>query len=434
LAAKLEFAGGHEAKEALRQLSQAQIDLEMQSTDTMEQRIGRVLHGLGFPTDSLDRLTDTFSGGWQMRIAMAKLLLREPDVLLLDEPTNHLDTRAVKWLQGYIAEYPGAVFVISHEPKFLDEICYTIVELDGGKLVEYTGNYSQYQRQKEENEKATASAYERQQKEIERAQGFIDRFGAKASKASAAKSREKAIERMDKIEAPRANNRGISLQFPEAPQSAAEPMRLRDVSKTYGDKQVLKNIDFRLKRGDRLALLGPNGAGKSTLLKILAGEETPDEGEREEGRNLVIGYFAQHQAEALDPKRSVLDETLAGLIQRPEPLARNLLGRLLIRGEAVYKPIGVLSGGERSRVALAKFLLRPANLLLLDEPTNHLDAGSREVLIEALKGFKGTIVLASHDTPFVRAVATESYTLDDGVLSEVRTPMNPVGGSKKGKK
>ncbi len=434
LAARLEFAGGHEAKEALRQLSQAQIDLEMQSTDTMEQRIGRVLHGLGFPTDSLDRLTDTFSGGWQMRIAMAKLLLREPDVLLLDEPTNHLDTRAVKWLQGYIAEYPGAVFVISHEPKFLDEICYTIVELEGGKLHEYTGNYSQYKRQKEENEKATASAYERQQKEIERAQGFIDRFGAKASKASAAKSREKAIERMDKIEAPRANTRGISLQFPEAPQSAAEPMRLKDVCKTYGDKEVLQTINLRLKRGDRLALMGPNGAGKSTLLKILAGEETLDTGEREEGRNLVIGYFAQHQAEALDPKRSVLDETLAGLIQRPEPLARNLLGRLLIRGEAVYKPIGVLSGGERSRVALAKFLLRPANLLLLDEPTNHLDAGSREVLIEALKGFKGTIVLASHDTPFVRAVATESYTLDDGVLSEVRAPMNPVGGAKKNKK
>jgi ATP-binding cassette subfamily F protein 3 len=435
LAAKLEFAGGHEAKEALRQLSQAQIDLEMQGTDTMEQRIGRVLHGLGFPTDSLDRLTDTFSGGWQMRIAMAKLLLREPDVLLLDEPTNHLDVRAVKWLQGYIAEYPGAVFVISHEPKFLDEICYTIVELEDAKLTEYTGNYSQYKHQKEENAKAMSSAYDRQQKEIERAQGFIDRFGAKASKASAAKSREKAIERMDKIEAPKANVRGISLQFPEAPQSAAEPLRLRGVNKSYGEKHVLKDVDMRLKRGDRLALIGPNGAGKSTLLKILAGAETADTGEREEGRNMVIGYFAQHQAEALDPKRSVLDETLHDLPQRPEPLARNLLGRLLIRGEAVYKPIEVLSGGERSRVALAKFLLRPANVLLLDEPTNHLDAMSRATLIEALKNFKGTIVLSSHDTPFVREVATESYTISEGVLSEVRTALTPPGGGGgKGKK
>ncbi len=436
LAAKLEFAGGHEQKEALRQLSQAQIDLEMQGTDTMQQRIGRVLHGLGFPDDAMDRLTDTFSGGWQMRIAMAKLLLREPDVLLLDEPTNHLDVKAVKWLQGYISEYPGAVFVISHEPKFLDEICYTIVELENGKMHEYTGNYSQYENQKEENAKAQSSAYDRQQKEIERAQGFIDRFGAKASKASAAKSREKAIERMDKIEAPRANVRGISLQFPEAPQSSAEPIRLRDVSKAYGEKQVLKKIDMRLKRGDRLALMGPNGAGKSTLLKILANAEQLDgdkNGEREEGRGVVIGYFAQHQAEALDPERSVLDETLFDLPQRPEPLARNLLGRLLIRGDAVYKPIGVLSGGERSRVALAKFLLRPANVLLLDEPTNHLDAGSRAVLIEALKGFKGTIVLASHDTPFVREVATESYTLDDGVLSENRTALATPGGAK-GKK
>ncbi len=434
LAAKLEFAGGHDQKEALRQLSQAQIDLEMQGTDTMEQRIGRVLHGLGFPNEALDRLTDTFSGGWQMRIAMAKLLLREPDVLLLDEPTNHLDAKAVKWLQGYISEYPGAVFVISHEPKFLDEVCYTIVELEGGKLSEYTGNFSQYEHQKEENAKAQSSAYDRQQKEIERAQGFIDRFGAKASKASAAKSREKAIERMDKVEAPKANVRGISLQFPEAPQSSAEPIRLREVSKSYGEKQVLKEINMRLKRGDRLALMGPNGAGKSTLLKILAGQETEDSGEREDGRGVVIGYFAQHQAEALEPNRSVLDETLHDLIQRPEPLARNLLGRLLIRGDAVYKPISVLSGGERSRVALAKFLLRPANLLLLDEPTNHLDASSREVLIEALKGFKGTIVLASHDTPFVRAVATESYTLDDGVLSEVRTALVTPGGGKSGKK
>lgn len=433
LAAKLETARDHEAREALRQLSQAQIDLEMQGTDTMEARIGRVLHGLGFPQDALDRLTDTFSGGWQMRIAMAKLLLREPDVLLLDEPTNHLDARAIKWLQGYIAEYPGAVFVISHEPKFLDEVCYTMVELENGKLVEYTGNYTQYKNQKEENEKATAAAYDRQQKEIERAQEFINRFGAKASKASAAKSREKAIERMDKIEAPKVNVRGISLQFPEAPQSAQEPLRLKDVSKTYGEKEVLKSINLRLKRGDRLALMGPNGAGKSTLLKILAGSEAPDLGEREEGRNMVVGYFAQHQAEALEPERSVLDETLAGLDARPEPLARNLLGRLLIRGEAVYKPIRVLSGGERSRVALAKFLLRPANLLLLDEPTNHLDASSREVLIEALKGFKGTIVLASHDTPFVRAVATESYTLDDGVLSEVRSSLAPAGGGKKKK-
>jgi ATP-binding cassette, subfamily F, member 3 len=429
LAERLESAREHEAKEALRQLAQAQTDLEMQQTQTMEARIGKVLHGLGFPPGSLDRLTDTFSGGWQMRIAMAKLLLREPDLLMLDEPTNHLDAKAIRWLMGYIATYPGAVFTISHEPDFLDATCEKIVELDEGKLTEYAGNYSDYKEQKQKNQEAHAAAYERQQKEIERAQEFITRFGAKASKASAAKSREKAIDRMEKIEAPKSAPKAINFQFPEAVQSSQEPLRLKAVSKTYGEKVVLLDVNMKLKRGDRIALLGPNGAGKSTLLRMLSGTENPDTGEREEGRNLVVGYFAQHQAEALDPMRTVLDETLDGLASRPEPLARNLLGRLLIRGEAVYKPIKVLSGGERSRVALAKFLLRPANLLLLDEPTNHLDVTSREVLIEALKTFKGTLVVASHDQPFVQAVATESYTLEDGVLSELRASLN--AGKKK---
>jgi ATP-binding cassette subfamily F protein 3 len=431
LSEKLEAVAGHDQKEALRQLAQAQTELEMQSVHTIEQRIGRVLHGLGFPPGTMERLTDTFSGGWQMRIAMAKLLLREPDLLLLDEPTNHLDTKAIKWLQGYIDEYPGAVFVISHDSKFLDAICTGIVEIDEHKLVEYAGNYTKYQQQKADNEAAHAAAYERQQKEIERAQQFIDRFGAKASKASAAKSREKAIERMDKIEAPRANVRGIHLEFPVAPQSAQEVIRLRDVSQQYDDKVVLLDVNLRLKRGDRVALMGPNGSGKSTLLRLLAGTEQPRSGTVEVGRGVVIGYFAQHQAEAMDPQRSVLDETLAGLETRPETMARGLLGRMLIRGEGVFKPIGVLSGGERSRVALAKFLLRPANFLLLDEPTNHLDVDSRAVLIEALKKFTGTIVVASHDKPFVEAIATEAFTLDEGVLGETRIAVAPPQKSRK---
>ncbi len=420
LSEKLADSDGHEQKAALRELSDAQTELEMQQTDTMEARIGRVLHGLNFPADSLDRLTDTFSGGWQMRIAMAKLLLREPDLLLLDEPTNHLDARAIKWLQFYISDYHGAVVIISHDSNFLNKVCDRIVELENGKLVTYTGNFANFQRVKHENLESVAAAYERQQKEIERAQGFIDRFGAKASKASAAKSREKAIERMDKIEAPEGKKRGIAFQFPEAPQSSQEPVRLRDVSQIYGEKVVLLGVNLKLHRGDRLALMGPNGSGKSTLLRLLAGLEAPTEGMREEGRNLSIGYFAQHQAEALDPDRSVLDEALADLPGRPEPMARGLLGRLLIRGEEVYKPIRVLSGGERSRVALAKFLLRPANVLLLDEPTNHLDAPSRAVLQEALKGYKGTLVVASHDQEFVKAVANDAFSLDEGVLSETR--------------
>ena len=433
LAEKLETARDHEARNALRQLSQAQTDLEMQSTETMEARIGKVLNGLGFPQDALDRLTDTFSGGWQMRIAMAKLLLRQPDLLLLDEPTNHLDAKTVEWLMGYIATYPGSVFTISHEPEFLDATCEKIVELDEGKLEQYAGNYSDYVEQKQKNYDNQLAAYERQQKEIERQQEFITRFGAKASKAKAAKSKEKAVERMEKVEAPKGPGRKIYLEFPDAKQSSQEPMRLKDVTKSYGEKEVLKDVSFKLKRGDRLALLGPNGAGKSTLLRIIAGVEKPTSGEREEGRNLEIGYFAQHQAEALDESRSVLDETLDGLESRPEPMARSLLGRLLIRGDAVYKPVKVLSGGERTRVALAKFLLRPANLLLLDEPTNHMDVNSREVLMEALKGFKGTLVVASHDEPFVNAIATEGFRIEGGELSETRIDLADPEGKKKKK-
>jgi ATP-binding cassette subfamily F protein 3 len=430
LSEKLEAVAGHEQKEALRQLAQAQTDLEMQQVHTMESRIGRVLNGLGFPPGSLDRLTDTFSGGWQMRIAMAKLLLREPDLLMLDEPTNHLDAKAIRWLQGYIDEYPGAVFVISHDSGFLDKICDRIVELDEHKLVDYTGNYSNFVRVKQQNIEAQAAAYERQQKEIERQQEFINRFGAKATKASQVKSREKQLDKIEKIEAPKAAQRPIFLEFPAAPKSAQDVIRLKGVSQSYGDKVVLLDLNLKLKRGDRIALLGPNGAGKSTLLRILAGVEAPKEGEIEIGRNVVTGYFAQHQAEALDPMRSVLDETLDGLESRPEPIARNLLGRMLIRGEAIYKPIKVLSGGERSRVALAKFLLRPANFLLLDEPTNHLDATSREVLMEALKKFDGTVVMASHDRPFIEAVAQEAFTLEDGVLGETRVDITAKPGKK----
>ena len=434
LAAQVGESNGHAQREALRELATAQTELEMQETHTMEARIGRVLHGLGFADNALDRKTDEFSGGWQMRIAMAKLLLRQPDLLLLDEPTNHLDSAALKWLEGYLDEYPGAVFLISHDPKFLNKVVDHIVELEDGKLHSYTGNFANYQRVKEERRLQQIAAYERQQRELERQQVFIDRFGAKNTKATQVKSREKQLEKIEKIEAPKAPRRNIAFQFPEAPRSAQDALRLRGVSKTYGDHVVLLDINLKLSRGHRVALLGPNGSGKSTLLRILAGLESPSEGTREEGRSVLIGYFAQHQAEALDRSRTVLQEVLHGLERQPEGVARGLLGRLLLRGEDVYKPVGVLSGGERSRVALAKFLMRPANVLLLDEPTNHLDPASREVLQEALTTFEGTIVVASHDRPFVNAVAQEAYTLEDGVLIEQREPLVPVGKGGKKKK
>jgi ATP-binding cassette subfamily F protein 3 len=430
LAGQLETAEGFDQREALRQLSSAQTELEMQETHTMQARIGRVLHGLGFGDDALDRLTDTFSGGWQMRIAMAKLLLREPDLLLLDEPTNHLDKAAAKWLEDYLETYPGAVFLISHDPKFLNKVVDKIVELEDGELHSHSGNFSYYLRVKEERRAAQQAAYERQQRELDRQQEFINRFGAKNTKASQVKSREKQLEKMEKIEAPKGPPRAISLEFPEAVKSAAEVLRLREVSKVYGDNVVLMDVSMKLNRGDRIALLGPNGAGKSTLLRILAGVEEPTEGTREEGRNVVIGYFAQHQAEALDLNRTVLQEVLHGLELQPETVARGILGRLNVSGEQVYKTIGVLSGGERSRVALAKFLMRPANVLLLDEPTNHLDPASREVLQKALENFEGTVVVVSHDLPFISEVATEAYRLEDGLLIEQR---EPIGNPKKGK-
>jgi ATP-binding cassette subfamily F protein 3 len=423
-------AEGHEQNAMLRQLAQAQSDLELQQAHTLDARIGRVLHGLGFKPNALDRLTDEFSGGWQMRIAMAKLLLREPDLLLLDEPTNHLDEAARKWLQNYLNDYPGAVFVISHEPQFLNKVVDRIVELDEHQLHIYPGNYHQYVKIKEERRLAQQAAHERQQRELERQQVFIDRFGAKASKATAVKSREKQLEKIEQIEAPKTAPRSINFQFPNAPKSAQDVLRLRNVSKSYGAELVLLEISFKINRGQRLALLGPNGAGKSTLLRLMAGTEAPSQGTIETGRNVITGYFAQHQAEALEASRTVLQEVLHGLELQPEGMARNLLGRLNIRGEAVFKPVGVLSGGERSRVALAKFLLRPANFLLLDEPTNHLDTASRQVLIEALSSFDGTVVLVSHDRPFINAVAAEAYLLQDGMLEEERLVLAAKGKKK----
>ena len=426
-------------REALRQLSKAQTELDMQEAHTVEARIGRVLSGLGFGNDAMDRLTDEFSGGWQMRIAMAKILLREPDLLLLDEPTNHLDSAAITWLLKYLEDYHGAVLVISHDPKFLNKVVDRIIEVDEGQLNDYAGNYYQYQRTKADNIERQQAAYDRQQRELERQQEFINRFGAKATKASQVKSREKMLDKIEKVEAPIANKREMIFKFPEAPKSALDVLRVKDVNKTYDGLKVLQDINLKVKRGDRIALLGPNGAGKSTLLRILAGVEAPDEGGlREEGRNVLIGYFAQHQAEALDLNRSALEEVLYGLETEPEREARGLLGRLMIRGDEVHKPVRVLSGGERSRVALAKFLMQPANTLLLDEPTNHLDPGSREVLQEAVANFEGTVVTVSHDLPFISAVATEAFRLEDGRLLEERESLNENAGrngqGKKGKK
>ena len=411
-------------KADLAELSKAADDLQRLEAHTVEARIGRVLSGLGFELNAIDRLTDTYSGGWQMRIAMAKLLLQEPDYLLLDEPTNHLDITAKCWLMyEYLPNYPGTVVVISHEPEFLNTVCEEIWEVDEQKVTEYKGNYDDYIRQKDEAYERDLKAWEAQQKELADWREFISRWKGNKSKAGMVESREKQIAKLVILPKPKPRPRSIYLEFPEAERASIEPIIINNVTKKYGDKVIWDNVSLTVVRGDKVALVGPNGVGKSTLLKMIVGNEKVTSGEIIVNSKSIIGYFAQHQAEALSPHLTVFEETMAGIDPQLMPLARNLLARLQFRGEdAPFKKVGVLSGGERSRVALAKFLLRPANVYLLDEPSNHLDPASREVLQDALVKFDGTILMASHDRTLIDAVATGEYEVENGKLILVRDP------------
>lgn len=415
---------GEASRNALAELSKATDDLQRLETHTIDARIGRVLSGLGFELDATDRLTDTYSGGWQMRIAMAKLLLQEPDYLFLDEPTNHLDTSARFWLMyDYIPSYPGTVVIISHEPDFLNQTVTRVLEVEDSQVKDYTGDYDDYQRQKQEEYDRQLKAYEAQQKELEKTREFIAQFKGNKSKAGVVESREKMLDKREMLERPKAKPRSIYLDFPEPPRASIEPVVITGVTKKYGDKTVLDNVSLTLVRGDRVALTGPNGAGKSTLLKLVAGAERPTSGIVDVNPKTLVGYFAQHQAEALVHERTVMEETLHGLDHKIEELARGLLARLQFKGDdAVFKKVGVLSGGERSRVALAKFLLRPANLYLLDEPTNHLDPMARQVLEEALARFDGTILMASHDESLIETAATGVFEVENGKLVMVKDP------------
>jgi ATP-binding cassette subfamily F protein 3 len=417
------MAEGDASKADLAALSQAADDLHRLEAHTLDARIGRVLSGLGFELDATERLTDTYSGGWQMRIAMAKLLLQEPDYLLLDEPTNHLDTAAKYWLMyDYIPNYPGTVVAISHDIEFLNIICDRIWEVRDTQVFEYTGNYDDYERMKQEAFEREMQAWESQQKELAEWREFIQRWRGNKSKAGMVEDREKKIEKMTIVSKPKERPRSMYLQLPEPPRSPAEPVLIKNVSKQYGDKVIWDDVSLEIIKGDKIALVGPNGIGKSTMLKMIAGTETPTSGTIEINPRTVLGYFAQHQAEALVPSRTIMEETLYGLNHQQEEMARNLLARLLFKGDEVFKSVGVLSGGERSRVALAKFLLRPANFYLLDEPTNHLDPVSRVVLQDALAQFEGTILMASHDERLIDAVATGIYEVENGKLVMVKDP------------
>ena len=380
---------------------------------TAEAQIGKVLSGLGFKESDRPRPVESFSGGWQMRVMLAKLLLLSPDLLLLDEPTNHLDLAAIEWLEDYLADYPGTVILISHDRRFLDRIVTRISELEQGKITDYPGSYSAFLDQKKERLAAQQAAYDRQQRELAKQSAFIEKFRASATRSTQAKSREKQLDKIERLEAPK-TLATVHFRFPPAPPSGTQVLRAVALQKAYGEQMVLKDIDFKLERGQRLAIIGPNGCGKSTLMRLLALQETPDDGEIVMGYNVKPAYYSQHQADHLDESQSVLEEAYRSVEGWTLERTRSLLARFLFRGEDVHKPVSKLSGGERARLCLAKMLMQPANLLLLDEPTNHLDLGSKEVLAEALSEFAGSVILISHDRFLLDQVATHVMTIEEG--------------------
>ncbi|PYX16851.1 MAG: ABC transporter ATP-binding protein [Acidobacteria bacterium] len=391
------------------------VEHEFQARDgyAIEAQVGSVLTGLGFRKDDWDRQTDEFSGGWQMRIALAKLLLQKPNLLLLDEPTNHLDLEARNWLEEYLTEYPYAFVLISHDRYFLDVTVGKIVEIWNKRIHFYAGNYDKYEEQKTQRREQLEAAYRNQRERIEQLEVFINRFRYQATKAKQVQSRIKELEKMDRIELPE-EEKTIHFSFPQPKASGRIVAEFAGIAKSYGEKEVFRDVSFMIERGDRIALVGVNGAGKSTLIKLLAGKEPPSAGEYRLGHNVQADYFAQDQYKELDQDARIFDD-LAELSPRStQTELRSLLGCFLFSADEVFKRIGVLSGGERNRYALLRMLLHPANFLLLDEPTNHLDMRAKDVLLEALSKYTGTVVFVSHDRYFIDKLATRVFEIGDG--------------------
>ena len=383
----------------------------------IEPKAKRILAGLAFRESDFDRPVKAMSGGWIMRAHLARLLVQEPDLLLLDEPTNHLDLESLVWFQEYLRNYPGAILMISHDRELLNQLVGSIVEIAHRRLQRYRGNWDSYVEQKAAREVQQLAAYKNQQREIASLQAFVDRFRAKASKASQAQSKLKQIDRMEKIEAPVAREKTVHFHFPQPPRSGHRVITLKDVDQAYGDLVVYRGLNFEVERGQRIVLVGPNGAGKSTLLKILAGQLPVQSGERALGHNAKVGYFSQHRAEMFDARQTVLETVRDMPNPVSEQTARTVLGSFLFRGDDVFKTTGVLSGGEKTRVALVKLLLDPPNLLLMDEPTTHLDVGSIDALLGALSQYQGTLIFISHDVYFIRAIATSVLHINAGKLT-----------------
>ncbi len=391
------------------------IQAELQARDgyTIESEVGTVLNGLGFRKEDWERRTEEFSGGWQMRIALAKLLLQKPNLLLLDEPTNHLDLETRNWLEQYLVNYPHAYVLISHDRYFLDVTVKKTAEIWNKQVFFYTGNYEKYLTQKAERRAQLEAAYSNQKEKIDQLEAFINRFRAQATKAKQVQSRIKELERMEKIEVP-PDEKAIHFSFPQPRPSGRIVAEAKDLGKSYGPKHVFSGANFVIERGDRIALVGVNGAGKSTLIKLLAGSEQPTAGELRPGHNADVDYFAQDQYKALDTQARMLDDLFEAAPRSTQTELRSLLGCFLFSEDDVFKTIGVLSGGERNRYALARMLLHPSNFLLLDEPTNHLDLRAKDVLLDSLQKFTGTVVFVSHDRYFIDKLATRVFEIGEG--------------------
>jgi len=409
--------------ELLNELGKIQHHLEHREGYNIESRIKQVLSGLGYAERDFSRMTDEFSGGWQMRIELAKLLLREPTILLLDEPTNHLDIESLEWLESYLQAYEGSVVLVSHDRRFLDNLAERTIELSLGNLNEYSGNYSFYLKQKEQRQAAQQATYDNQQQHIRQTMAFVERFRYKATKARQVQSRLRMLDKMERAEIESAEQE-IVFTFPQPLASGRIVMELKHISKFYDRNRVFEGLSLKIDRGDKIALLGVNGSGKSTLVRIIAGLEPLQSGDRIPGHNVSISYFAQQQAEELDPQKTVLQtvEELAAL--ESVTSLRSLLGAFLFSGEDVFKKVAILSGGEKSRLALAKMLLMRANFLILDEPTNHLDMASKAVLQQALGDFNGSCLIVSHDRDFLEPLINKVLDIRGGALHMLHGSIN----------
>jgi ATP-binding cassette subfamily F protein 3 len=398
----------------LEEIGELELQLDAVDPDRMKPKIESVLQGLGFSKKDFTRDCGEFSGGWQMRIAMAKLFLQEPDVLLLDEPTNHLDIGTQRWVENYLRNYPGAILLISHDRGLLDGLCTRTIAFHHGRAEEYAGNFSYYEKESVLRKEIQLKQYTAQQREIADIQRFIDRFRASANKATLVQSRIKMLDKIERIPAPVQDDAVMNFRFPPPPASGNSVAKLEGVSKAYGSLRIFDGFDFETTRGEKIAIVGPNGAGKSTFCRMITGQEAPDLGTHSFGHKVATSFFSQNHADELDPTKTILESVEEVASRDAIPQARNILGCFLFRGDDVFKKVGVLSGGERSRVALVRMLLQPANFLILDEPTNHLDMQSQDVLQRALIDYPGTVMIVSHNRSFLDPLVTKTLEFRPG--------------------